>query len=110
MERLALPCALMSMLKRLGIVLLVIAVLIITVWFTSLNPGVVPIDLAFGVVEPTIPLALAVAFVFGWVFGLLSVGFYILKLLNERRRLRSSLKQTESEVSSLRSLPIADAD
>ena len=100
----------MSMLKRLGVALLVVAVLVVMVWFTSLNPGVVPIDLAFDVVEPTIPLALAIAFVIGWVFGLLSTGFYILKLLNERRRLRNSLRQTESEVSSLRSLPIADAD
>ncbi|MEM9404051.1 MAG: LapA family protein [Pseudomonadota bacterium] len=100
----------MSTLKRLGIVFLAIAVLVIMIWFTSLNPGVMSIDLAFGVVEPTIPLALAVAFVLGWIFGLLSICFYVLKLLNERRQLRSSLRQTESEVSSLRSLPIADAD
>lgn len=100
----------MSTLKRLGIVFLAIAVLVIMIWFTSLNPGVMSIDLAFGIVEPTIPLALAVAFVLGWIFGLLSIGFYVLKLLNERRQLRSSLRQTESEVSSLRSLPIADAD
>ena len=100
----------MSMLKRLGIALLVVAVLVVMVWFTSLNPGVISIDLAFGIVEPTIPLALAVAFVIGWIFGLLSVGLYVLKLLNERRRMRSSLRQKESEVSSLRSLPIADAD
>lgn len=100
----------MSLLKRLGVVLLVIAVLVLMVWFTSLNPGLISIDLAFGIVEPTIPLALSVAFVLGWVTGLISTGFYILKLLNERRRLRSSLRQSESEVSSLRSLPIADAD
>ena len=100
----------MSLFKRLGVVLLAIAVLVIMVWFTSLNPGVVAIDLAFGIVEPTVPLALAVAFVIGWIFGVLSIGLYVLKLLNERRRLRSSLRQTESEVSSLRSLPIADAD
>ena len=55
----------MSLLKRLGIVVLIIAVLVLMVWFTSLNPGLISIDLAFGIVEPTIPLALSVAFVLG---------------------------------------------
>jgi hypothetical protein len=46
----------------------------------------------------------------GWLFGVLCIGFLALKLVNERRVLRRSLKMTESEVSSLRSLPISDAD
>jgi len=33
-----------------------------------------------------------------------------LKLLNERRVLRRALRLTESEVSSLRNLPLSDAD
>ena len=80
------------------------------IWFTSINPGTVSIDLAFGTVHPTIPLALAVTFVLGWLFGLASVAFYVLGLLNERRRLRAALRTSETEISSLRSLPIADAD
>lgn len=98
------------MLKRIGIVAVVLIVFVLMIWLTSINPGVVTIDLAFGVVEPTIPVALAVTFVLGWAFGILCASFYVLKLLGERRRLRSSLRTSESEVSSLRSLPIADAD
>jgi hypothetical protein len=38
------------------------------------------------------------------------MGFFALKLINERRVLRRSLRLTENEVSSLRSLPLSDAD
>jgi len=98
------------MLKRIGIVVLIVLIFGLMLWFTSLNRATMPVDLAFGVVEPTVALALAVTFVLGWCFGVLCVAFYILKLLAERRRLRHELKQCQSEVSSLRSLPIADAD
>ncbi len=98
------------MLKRIGVIALILVVFILMIWFTSINPGVVTIDLAFGTVQPTIPLALAVTFVLGWLFGILSASFYVFKLMNERRRLRSRLKDSEAEISSLRNLPIADAD
>ena len=98
------------MFKRIGVIALVLIVFVLMIWFTSINPGVVSIDLAFGTVEPTIPLALAVTFVLGWGFGILSASFYVFKLMNERRRLKSSLRTSEAEVSSLRNLPIADAD
>lgn len=98
------------MLRRIGIVAVVLVVFVLMIWFTSINPGVVSVDLAFGTVEPTIPVALSVTFVLGWLFGILCASFYVLRLLGERRRLRASLRTSESEVSSLRSLPIADAD
>lgn len=98
------------MLKRLGIAAVVLTVFLVMIWFTSINPGVVSIDLAFGTVEPTIPLALAITFVLGWAFGILCASFFVLRLLNERRQLRASLRTSESEVTSLRNLPIADAD
>ncbi len=98
------------MLRRIGIVAVVLVVFVLMIWFTSINPGVVSIDLAFGTVEPTIPLALSVTFVLGWLFGILCASIYVLRLLAERRRLRASLRTSESEVSSLRNLPIADAD
>ena len=78
--------------------------------FTRLNPGIVTVDLAVKAVETSVPVAFAVAFVVGWLFGLLCTAAFILRLLNERRQLRRSLRLTESEVSSLRSLPISDAD
>ena len=98
------------MLKRIGIGILVLLIFVLMLWFTNINPGVVPLDLAFDTVQPSIPQAFAVTFVFGWLFGLLCTSLFIFRLTNERRRLRRSLRHSESEVSSLRNLPLADAD
>jgi uncharacterized integral membrane protein len=98
------------MLKRVGIGILVLLIFLLMLWFTNSNPGVVTLDLAFGTVQPSIPLAFSVTFVIGWAFGLLCTSMFIFRLINERRRLRRALRDSESEVSSLRNLPLADAD
>ena len=98
------------MLKRIGIVILVMLTFLLMLWFTNSNPGVVMLDLAFGTVQPSIPLAFSVTFVIGWGFGLLCTSMFIFRLINERRRLRRALRNSESEVSSLRNLPLTDAD
>lgn len=79
-------------------------------WFTVLNPGLIALDLAFADVEPPIAIAFVTTFFLGWAFGMLCTSGYIFKLGNERRRLRRALRNSESEVSSLRNLPLADAD
>jgi len=98
------------MLKRIGLAILVVLIVIIMATFTANNTGMIDIDLAFTEVTTSIPLAFTVAFAVGWLFGVVCIGFFALKLVNERRVLRRSLKMTESEVSSLRGLPINDAD
>ena len=98
------------MLKRIGIGALVLLVFVIMLVFTSSNPGFVDLDLFFLTVRPSIALAFSLTFVIGWAFGLLCTTVFILRLVNERRQLRRALRHSESEVSSLRSLPIADAD
>lgn len=98
------------MLKRIGIGILVVIIFVMMLWFTSNNPGNVEIDLAFDTVTPSIPLAFSVMFVIGWAFGLLCTSVFILRLINERRQLRRALRHSESEVSSLRNLPLTDAD
>lgn len=98
------------MLKKIGIGILVVAIFVVTLWFTSNNPGDIHIDLAFDTVTTSIPIAFLVLFVMGWAFGLLCTSVFILRLVNERRQLRRSLKRTESEISSLRNLPLVDAD
>jgi uncharacterized integral membrane protein len=98
------------MLKKVGIGVLVLLIFVIMLVFTSSNPGFVDLDLFFLTVRPSIALAFSVTFVIGWVFGLLCTTVFILRLVNERRQLRRALRHSESEVSSLRSLPIADAD
>ncbi len=98
------------MIRKIAIALLIVIIFVLMLWFTRINPGLIEIDLAFGVIEPSIPMAFSVTFVLGWLFGLACTAFFIIRLVNERRRLRKSLRIAESEVSSLRSLPIADAD
>lgn len=98
------------MLKRIGLAILIVLIVIVMATFTANNTGMIDIDLAFTQVTTSIPLAFTVTFAVGWLFGVLCIGFFALKLVNERRILRRSLKMTESEVSSLRGLPISDAD
>jgi uncharacterized integral membrane protein len=98
------------MLKRIGAVLLVLIILGLMLVFTRLNPGTIDIDLAVGTVESSIPLAFTFAFAAGWLFGLLCMSFVAARLITERRRLRRALRNTEAEVSSLRNLPLSDAD
>lgn len=98
------------MLKRIGLVILIIILFVAMFTFTALNTGEIDLDLAF--FEGTYPIAvvLAVTFVIGVLFGMLCMTAFVFRLINERRTLRRSLRMTESEVSSLRSLPLSDAD
>lgn len=98
------------MLKRIGLAILILLIVIVMATFTANNTGMIDIDLAFTEVHTSIPLAFTVTFAIGWLFGILCLGFYALKLLNERRILRRTLRMSESEVSSLRNLPLSDAD
>ncbi len=98
------------MLKRTGIGILILLIFLLMLWFTSSNPGNVPLDLAFGTVQPSISLAFSVIFVIGWAFGLLCMSMFTFRVVNERRRLRRALRNSQSEVSSLRNLPLANAD
>lgn len=98
------------MIRKTAIALLILVIFALMLWFTRINPGLISIDLAFGTIEPSIPMAFAVTFVFGWLFGLACTSVFVVRMINERRRLRKALRISESEVSSLRSLPIADAD
>jgi len=98
------------MLKRIGLTILIVLIVVVMATFTANNTGTIDIDLAFAKITTSMPLAFTVTFALGWLFGVLCIGFYALKLVNERRVLRRSLKMTESEVSSLRGLPISNAD
>ena len=98
------------MLKRIGLAIVIILIVVVMATFTANNTGMIDIDLAFARVTTSIPLAFTVAFAVGWLFGILCMGFFALKLINERRLLRRSLRMSQSEVSSLRNLPLSDAD
>ncbi len=98
------------MLKRIGLLILIVVIAIAMATFTAINTGTVDIDLAFASFSKPLPLVLTVTFALGWLFGILCMGVYALKLVNERRLLKRSLRLSESEVTSLRGLPLNDAD
>ena len=98
------------MLKRAVLLLVVVAIAIAMFAFTSVNTGALEVDLLFVKITTTATVAFVVAFAVGWMFGLLCVSFWALKLINERRVLKRALHVSESEVTSLRNLPLSDAD
>ena len=98
------------MLKRAGLIVLIIILFAAMFTFTALNTGQVSLDLGFFEHSYPISVALAVTFVFGILFGMLCMTAFVFRLITERRALRRSLRVSESEVSSLRNLPLSDAD
>ncbi len=98
------------MLKRIAVIVLVVIIFAAMLVFTYNNKGSVDIDLILTTVTTSVPVAFTIAFAIGWLFGILCMGAWALRLINDRRNLRRSLRVSESEVTSLRNLPLNDAD
>jgi uncharacterized integral membrane protein len=98
------------MLKRIAVIVLVVIIFAAMLVFTYHNKGTVDVDLILTTVTTSVPVAFTIAFAIGWLFGILCMGAWALRLINDRRNLRRSLRISESEVSSLRNLPLTDAD
>jgi len=98
------------MLKKAGLILLLILIFGVMVVFSYLNTGDVEVNLAFVSITTSTSIAFTLTLVVGWLLGVVSMGLYALRLVNERRTLRRALRVSESEVTSLRNLPLSDAD
>ena len=98
------------MLKRVALLILIVLLFVVMFTFTALNTGQIDLDLAFFKGSYPISVTLAATFVLGVVFGMLCMTVFVFRLITERRALRRSLRMSESEVSSLRNLPLSDAD
>ncbi len=98
------------MLKRIAVILLVVIIFAAMLVFTYHNTGTLDIDLILTTVTTSVPVAFTIAFAIGWLFGIVCMGAWALRLINDRRNLRRSLRVSESEVTSLRNLPLNDAD
>jgi len=86
-------------------------VVLLSFFFSVSNPGLMTLDIGFALLED-IPISIAflVCLTFGWFFGLICVGLMLLQMASDRRRLRRKLRLAETEISSLRSLPLQDAN
>lgn len=98
------------MLKKAGLIILLLVIFGVMIVFTYLNTGQVEVNLAFMSTTKPISIVLTVTLIIGWLLGVLSMGLFTLRIANERRTLRRALRISESEISSLRSLPLSDAD
>jgi uncharacterized membrane protein YciS (DUF1049 family) len=98
------------MLKKAGLIVLLLLIFGVMIVFSYLNTGQVEINLAFLSLTTSISIAFTVTLAIGWLLGVISMGLYALRIANERRSLRRALRVSESEVSSLRNLPLSDAD
>jgi hypothetical protein len=93
-------------LRRLTLLLLAGAALLVAVLFTWLNPGSLKLELAFAEITAPIALAFVTTLAFGWMLGWLSTLGYVLSLLREQRRLRAAARVAERELEALRAAPV----
>jgi uncharacterized integral membrane protein len=84
------------MLKRTLIAILFLLALAAAVLFTAMNPGEIELELGFAALQVPLGLAFILALALGWLLGLVSALPRILRLANQRRRLRSELRKTDS--------------
>ena len=89
---------------------LILGTLLIAVTFAWLNPGQIDLDLGFLQVQIATSVAFAITFALGWLFGLLSSGLYVMKLMRERSHLRRQVRAAEQEVKAMRSMPEENAN
>lgn len=101
----------MATLRRLVFISLLVLLVLVAAVFAYSNPDPISVDIGFMRLERvSSSVAFAAAFAVGWGFGLLSAGLALLQMANERRRLRRDLRFAETEIRSLRSMPLQDAN
>lgn len=84
------------MFKRILIAVVFIAALVVSAFFTWLNPGEITLDLGVAAVDTPLGLAFVLAIAAGWVLGVLSALLWIARISADRRRLRAQLKNTSA--------------
>lgn len=101
----------MATLRRIVFFIVLALLVLLAAMFAYNNPEPIAVDVGFARLENvSVSVAFSVAFSFGWVFGLLCAGLILMRFARERRRLRRELRIAEAELSSLRSLPLHDAN
>ena len=98
------------MLKRIGLGFLLLIILVIVFTFTALNSGTIALDMAFFAGTYSVSIVVIITFIVGILFGMLCMTAFVFRIVNDRRTLRRALRMSESEVTSLRNLPLSDAD
>lgn len=98
----------MSMLKNLGILLLIL-VFCLGAAISYSNADPVSFDYLLGTVQMRLMLLLLLVFALGVIITVLLCGFRMLTQRREIARLRKQLRGTETELKNLRNLPLKGA-
>lgn len=98
------------MIRNVLTIVLVVLVALVAAVFSAQNPGVITLDLGvMELVDARISVVFVATFALGWLFGLLCCVYALLRLMHQRRKLRRQLEAAQTEISTLRSLPMHDA-
>ncbi|MEL7312486.1 MAG: LapA family protein [Pseudomonadota bacterium] len=97
------------MIQRIVTLVVLLCIAVIAAVFASANTETIQVDLLYAVYELPQSLVIMGAMVVGVVVGVLCASLVLVRIFNERRRLRKALRVAEAEVKSLRSLPLHDA-
>ncbi|MEL6869454.1 MAG: LapA family protein [Pseudomonadota bacterium] len=100
----------MSSLRRIITLLVIAGIAVATGVFASVNTDVIRVDFLFRVYDLPQSLVIIGAIVVGTLVGLLCASLVMFRLVRERRRAVKQLRVAESEISSLRSLPLQNAE
>jgi uncharacterized integral membrane protein len=99
------------MLRKLMYVVAAVLLVLAAVLFAYGNPDPISVDIGLVRFENvSMTVAFVCAFALGWVFGLVCAGVALLRMAGEKRQLRRDLRFAETELSSLRALPLHDAN
>ena len=100
----------MVTLRRIAFVLLLVCFMLAAAIFAYSNPQSIAVDIGLTRFEQvSMAAAFAVVFIAGWVLGIVSAGLALWRSAGEKRRLKRDLRYAETELSSVRQVPIDDA-
>ena len=98
------------MIKKVISTVFILAVFVIAVWFSYLNTDDISINLSFARFSSKASIIFSIIFISGWLFGILCCLFYVIKILNQKRIIKSDLDQKIEELNAYRSSPLKDAN
>lgn len=98
------------MIRRVLTLIVVVIAVVFAAVFATLNTEIIEVDLLFARYELAQSFVIIGALIIGVVLGLAIASLFLLRVTSERRKLRRALSTAETEITSLRSLPLQNAD
>ncbi|MEL6449198.1 MAG: LapA family protein [Pseudomonadota bacterium] len=98
------------MIRRVLTLIVVVIAVVFAAVFATLNTEMIQLDLLFARYELAQSFVIIGALIIGVILGLAIASLFLLRVTSERRKLRRALSTAETEITSLRSLPLQNAD